>query len=153
MRKKCRRKVYMLVDPIRHAMTGAAVADSGVLDQLRIRELSALEAFRTGAATRADWNSLADLLNIAETMASNGVGRDEVLPVCERAQQALEAAQKRHAATGHLGLDGPGLQALRELAEYHDLQRTSISRAEYERAIQRTANRIRSANQRVKVLV
>jgi hypothetical protein len=152
-RKRCHRKHYALVDPIRHAITGAAITPDSALATLRLRELSAVEAFRTGRATRDDWMALADLSNVAETMARDGVGRDEVLPVCERVQEALGAAHDRYKAGGRLGLDGPGLQAARDLAEYHQLQRTSVCRAEYERAIKRTADRIKSAAADVKVYI
>jgi len=43
-----------------------------------------------------------------------------------------------------MGTTGPGLQAMRDLFEYHDLQRSSISRGEYERHIQSAINAIRS---------
>jgi hypothetical protein len=143
-RKKCRRKVYALVNPILMAIEGAAVTDKACLDKLRLLELAAIDAFRIGRATKDDWKALADLLNLAETMATQGIGRGEVLPACEQAQEALERALDRHDATGKLGIDGPGLEALRELHEYHDLQRLSISRSQYEQMIRLTANRIRS---------
>lgn len=41
-------------------------------------------------------------------------------------------------------MSGPGLQALRDLYEYHDLQRQSISRSEYEKWIRTAENRTRS---------
>lgn len=152
MRKRSRHRPIVPVNPITLAIEGAAITDARLLDQLRIRELSALEAFRTGAATRDDWMAVADILNVAETLAREGVG-PEALPACEAVQDALERAQQRFKATGRMGMDGPGLQAIRELADYYDLQRSSISRSQYERAIQRTAARIRSAAPGVKVLV
>jgi hypothetical protein len=68
-------------------------------------------------------------------------------------QEALGAAHDRFKAGQHLGFDGPGLQAVRDLAEFHDLQRSSVSRAEYERAIKKTADRIRSSHPSVKVVI
>ena len=50
-------------------------------------------------------------------------------------------------------MTGPQLIALRELAEWHDLQRRSIARSEYERFIVLTANRIRSSHPDVKVFI
>ncbi|MEJ7932563.1 hypothetical protein WG922_21515 [Ramlibacter sp. AN1015] len=151
MRKRCKRKVYGLVNPILHALQGAAITDVAALNKLRVREVRALEAFQFGRADLRDWQDLVDMLNIAETMARGGIG-PEVLPVCEQAQEALLQAGERQRAGKRMGVDGPGLVALRELAEYHDLQRTSVSRAEYERAITRTSNRIRGAAPEVKVL-
>ena len=43
-----------------------------------------------------------------------------------------------------MGITGPALQCLRDVYEFHDLQRTSISLSEYEKHIKDTANRIRS---------
>lgn len=151
-RKRCHRKVYRLVNPILHAISGAAITPSCDLDKLRLRELSAIESFRTGKATKDDWRALADMSNIAETMSRSGIG-PEVLPVCEQVQEALSAAHARFKAGGRLGFDGPGLQAVRELAEFHDLQRTSVCRSEYEKAIKRTADRIRSMAADVKVCI
>ena len=59
-------------------------------------------------------------------------------------QQALEHSHDRFKATGKMGLTGQGIQAVRHLVEYHDLQRQSISRSEYEDWIKTTANYIRS---------
>jgi hypothetical protein len=150
MKKQCKRKVYALVNPIAHAMAGAGVTDPKLLDRLRIRELSAIESFRTGAATRQDWMDVADFLNITETLATEGIG-PEALEACQRAQQALSEAFARRERTGKLGVTGPELQSMRDCYEFHDLQRTSISRARYEQAIAKTANRIRSAHPSVKV--
>lgn len=151
-RKRCRRKVWALVNPIEHAISGAAITAKRDLDQLRMRELTALDCFTHGRATVDDWRALADMLNIAETLARDGVG-PEVLEACARAEHALDEAHRRHKELGKLGFDGPGMQAMRDLAEYHDLQRTSIGRSDYERAIKKTADRIRSAPADVKVLI
>ena len=152
-RKHCRRKHYVLLNPLEHVLSGIAVTPEDRLDKLRLAELSAIESFAKGKATRSDWMAIADLVNVSETLANDGVGRDEVLPVTQKVQEALGAAHERHKAGGNLGFDGPGLQATRELAELHDLQRSSISRGEYERAIKKTADRIRSAHPSVKVVI
>lgn len=151
-RKRCHRKHYALVNPIALAIEGAGVTAKADLDRLRVLELSAIEAFAKGRATTADWRALADMMNVCETMASNGVG-PEALEACQRLQEALGAAIERHQAHGRPAFDGPGLQAARDTFEYHDLQRQSISRSEYERAIKRTADRIRSAAPDVKVCI
>lgn len=152
-RKKCNRRVWRRVNPIEHAIQGVAVTDKARLDKLRLLELSALEAFRTGKAKPDDWRALADMNNVAQIMAEKmGIG-PEVLPACEAAEQALGAAHQRYVGKGRLGFTGPELQALRDLAEFHDLQRTSISRSDYERAIKMTGDRIRSQHPDVKVFM
>lgn len=149
-RKRTKRKVYALINPIAHAIAGAAITDTASLDKLRMRELSAIESFRTGTAEKEDWMALADMTNIAETMAEDGIG-PEALEPCRKAQEALSEAHQRHNDTGRLGITGPQLEALRDAYAFHDLQRLSISRSRYEQAILKTANRIRSAHPSVKV--
>ena len=144
MRKKCKRKVWSTsINPLAHAIAGAAVADNAALDKLRLCELSAIDAMTKGMGTPHDWRWLADVLNIAETMAKHGIG-PEVLPYCEDAQKALLEAKERFDKTGKMGLSGTGIKAIKELWEYHDLQRTSVARSEYERMIQKTINHVRS---------
>lgn len=143
MRKKCRRKVYALVNPIECAILGAFVSQDGPLNKLRLAELSALDAMTKGVGTPEDFRWLADVLNISETLAKDGIGI-ELLPICENAQKALLEAKERHDKLGRLGLSGEGIKVLKELLEMHDLQRTSVARSVYENAIRKTANRIRS---------
>ena len=143
-RKKCRRKVWSTtINPIAHAMAGAAITDQKALDKLRLSELAAIDNIVYGRGTVEDWRWCADFMNIAETMAKNGIG-PEVLPVCQEVQQALFDAAKRYETTKKIVLSGVGIKALKDLWEYHDLQRTSIARSEYEKMIQKTANYIRS---------
>ena len=152
MKKACRRKHYPLMDTIRLAMEGAGITESDKLDKLRLMELSAIESFSRGRATPADWRDIANIVNLAETMAKGGVG-PEVLAACVEVDAALSAAHARHAATGRLGMTGPQLVALRELHAWHDLQRRIIARSEYEKWIQKTANKVRSAHPSVKVFI
>lgn len=144
MRKRCKRKVWSTsINPLAHAIAGAAVADDASLNKLRLCELAAIDAMTKGMGTPHDWRWIADVLNIAETMAKNGIG-PEVLEYCEKAQEALLEAKERYDKTGKMGLSGTGIRAVKDLWEYHDLQRTSVARSEYERMIQKTMNNIRS---------
>lgn len=147
-RKKCRRKVWAKVNPIEFAIEGAAITTDNLLDKVRLMELSAIESMVKGNGTIADWRYIVDMMNIAETMATNGIGI-EVLEVCEIVQKEMEQAAKRYEKTRKMGLTGTGIKFVRELYALHDLQRTSISRAEYERMIQKTADYIRSNHHRV----
>jgi hypothetical protein len=142
MRKRCKRKVWATnIDVVAHAIAGAAVSDEKSLDKLRLCELSAIDAMTKGMGTTEDWRWLADVVNIAETMGKHGIG-PEVLPYCQEVQKALLEAAERYQKTGKMGLSGVGITKVRELWEYHDLQRTSIARSEYEKMICKTANYI-----------
>ena len=146
MRKKTKRKVWALIDPIQHGIIGAAITQRDKLDKLRMLEYSALDAITKGQGTIHDWRTLVDVLNLSETMARNGIGKDEVLPVCEKAQKALHEAALRFQSTKRMGLSGEGIQAIRDLIQYADLQQSSISRSEFERYIQKTIDYIKSNN-------
>jgi hypothetical protein len=145
MRKKVKRKVWALIDPIHHGIIGASITHRDKLDQLRMLEYSALDAITKGKGTIHDWRTLVDVLNLSETMARGGIG-PEVLPVCEKAQKALHEAAMRYQSTMRVGLTGEGIQAIRELIQYADLQQSSISRSEFEKYIQKTKNYIKSNN-------
>ncbi len=142
-RKRTVRKVWHKLNPIELAMSGAAITPRAILDTLLARELSALDDFTHGRAGMAQWHDLANMVNLCETLGHEGVG-PEALEACDRAQEALIEAAKRFMLDGRMGLSGPGIQALRDCAEYHDLQRASIPRSQYERAIRLTAARVKS---------
>ena len=142
-RKKCHRKVWALVNPIVHAIEGAGICSDEALRDLRIRELAAIESFRTGTATVQEWSDIVALMNVCEHMANQGVG-PEARVTCQEAHRHLIEAAKRFERTGRMGTSGPGLTCLRELYQWHDLQRKSVARSEYDRHIADTANRIRS---------
>lgn len=143
MKKRCKRKVYQLLNPISMAIMGAAVSGKKPLDQLRLAELSAFDAVVSGKGCPEDMRWLIDVLNISECMAKDGIG-PELLPICKQAQESMLEAVERYNNTGKLGLSGVGIKAVKEMMEMHDLQRTSVARSVYENAIRKTANRIRS---------
>ena len=148
MRKRTKRNHWALLDCVSHAIVGAAITHRERLDKLRMLEYSALDAITRGQGTVTDWRTLVDVLNLAEMMGKNGVG-PEVLPICEKAQASLHKAAMRYQETMRMGLDGVGIQAIRELIEYADLQQSSIPRSEFEKYIQKTKNYIKSHGDRV----
>ena len=148
MRKRTKRKIWNLIDPITHGIVGAAITQRDKLDKLRMLEYSALEAITKGNGTIHDWRTLVDVLNLSEMMGKNGVG-PEVLPICQKAQESLHKAAMRYQETMQMGLDGVGIKAIRDLIEYADLQQSSISRSEFERYSQKTKDYIRSHGDKV----
>lgn len=152
MRKKTKRKVWNLIDPLTHAIVGAAITQRDKLDKLRMLEYSALDSMTKGSGTVSDWRTLVDLLNLSEMMGKGGIG-PEVLPICEKAQASLHKAAMRYQETMRMGLDGPGIQAIRDLIEFADLQQSSIPRSEFEKYIQKTKNYIKSHGDKVVEIV
>jgi len=151
MRKRCRRKVYQLVDPIAHAIAGAGITTDDCLKPLKDKEKAAIEAMRTGQATVHTWQELVDMNNVCQVMARNGIG-PEALPDSMMAEIELKNAAKRFESTGKMLLTGTGLKAIAEVMEWHHLQRTSISRSEYERMIRKTRNKLISKSKDVEVI-
>lgn len=144
MRKHCKRKrVYAATSPLAFVLDGIRPAPEAMLDKLRTRELSAIEAFRTGSAGLQEWTDINTILSMAETMARGGIG-PEALETCERAQTALIRAAKHFEATGRMVLTAEGLTAIRDLYEFHDLQRQSVSRGELEKWLDKAMRRVRS---------
>ena len=143
MRKQTRRKVYRLVNPISYAIEGATITPPEVLDKLRQRELTSIEAFRMGKAELADWQMINDMANLCEVMAKSGIG-PEALESAERAHEYLLEAYHRFNSTKRMGTSGLGLVAFRDCYEYHDLQRQSVSRSVYEQMLRKTMNQIKS---------
>lgn len=141
------------LDPMAVAMAGARVTDASILDDLRMRELQAIEAFARGQATQHDWRTVADMSNIAEALVILGVGRAEVQPVVDATQAALQDAHARYLKTDCIGTTGPGLQAMRDLYAWHDAQRTSCARSLYERALKLATDRIRGGHPSNRVCV
>lgn len=142
-RKRCIRKVWAKVDPVAHAIAGARVTSREDMDQLQMREMNALDAIVKGAGTLKHWQDLAALNNLTQTLAGQGVGY-EAMEAAHRAETALIDAADRFQRTGRMGLNGEGIKAIRDVLEFHDLQRSSISRSQYERAIQLTIARVKS---------
>jgi len=150
MRKRTRRKIYASEDtnPVLVALMGASMVDKDSLDKLRFGELSAIESISKGNGTLWEYRLLADMLNICERMAENGIG-PEALQACEAFNEELASMAERYEKTQKMGFTGQGLRLAREVYEYHDIQRQSITRAQYQLMIEKTNNYIRSNGHRV----
>lgn len=142
-RKKCIRKVWAKVNPLKHAIEGAALIPRAELDALLMRELASLDALTTGKGSLKEWDDMVAMNNLTQTLVSMDIGPEASKSACN-AELALIAAAERFQRTGKMGLDGPGIQAIRDVIEYHDLQRSSISRSRYEEAIRLTIARVKS---------
>lgn len=151
MRKKTKRKVYDRVCPITHAIVGASVTDEETLNVLRKKEQGSLEAFRTGVAEKKDWNNINTVAQLAESMAQANIG-PEVMVVVKIAEMHLLEAKERFMRIGKMGTTGLGLQAMKDLLEYHELQRTAVSRSVYETHVNRVRNMIQGKSPKIKFL-
>jgi len=149
MRKKSKyRPRGVILDPIAHAIKGVQrVATLPEGTDLRIKNHSALEAVRTGQATRADLDILISALNMTEALAMLRIGEDWRSEI-RASQDALFAVGSRGAETGKFILRGPELTALNLGMEIHDAQLQACTVSELERAMDIVANAIRSKKAR-----
>ena len=143
-RKRTVRRVWdTKINTITHAMAKASITPREDLDKLLAKELAAIEEISFGRGNLQHWLDLSNVVNICETLAHDKVGA-EALQSCWDAQDALIEAAKRFQDTKRMGLSGIGIQALRDVIEYHDMQRSSIPRSQYEAIIRLTAARVKS---------
>lgn len=142
MKKKCRRKVYQLINPIAHAIEGAFITDDKSLELLKAHELKILDAL-SGDDGLSGYYGLCELLGCAETMAKSGIG-PEVLEPCANAQAVLIKLHTRFTRWNKWDITPSEKQTLIDLMEWHHLQRTSVARSEYERFLKSATNKMRS---------
>jgi hypothetical protein len=152
VRKRTKRKIYdTTMCPVTHAIVGASITDEESLEVLRKKERDSLEAFKTGAATKQDWNNINAVVRLAESMAAANIGPEVMLHV-KIAEMHLLDAKDRWERIGKIGSTGPGLQSFQDILEYHELQRTAVSRSVYESHIKRVTDMIRSKSPKVRFL-
>lgn len=150
MRKRTKRKVWGLVNPIQHAIEGAEIPMGQDAERLLLGELSAIESFRLGQAVEEDWQLLSVMTAISALMAYEGK-QAEPLEAARQAWKCLDDILKRRERTGKWGCSGLELQVLRDMIEWHEAQRKTAARSVYESAIHRSKGLLQNKQQRMKV--
>ena len=126
MLKRCK------LAPLEVAMRNAAVTPAKARNQLTLAELSSLDAITHGHGRLIDFRRLVDANNLTEVLAKDfKIGGDEVMAATEAAEAALLGCARRIEHTGKIGFNGPELDALREMLEWHQAQRETASRGVY----------------------
>lgn len=88
---------------------------------LLVFALAALDAVTRGEATDVDLNNLAVISNISLLLCERGYGAN-VLDDVIAAQHVVVSMRERFDRTSRVGVDGPGLQRLRDLMDIHGQQ-------------------------------
>jgi len=136
MRKSCKRKHWNTspgFSAVAHAIIGACAINDEVLQDIRIRELSAIQSMQDHAGTEQDLYDVLALYSMSVVMAENGVGKFEVMPVCDQARTAIANLIKRFEKWGKFDARESEITILRELWDWHDAQRKSIPRSDYDK--------------------
>jgi len=144
MRKSCKRKHWNTspgFSAVAHAINGACVIDDQILQDIRIRELSAIQSMQDHTATDQDLYDILALHSMAVVMAENGIGKFEVMPVCTQAKTAIANLIKRVEKWGKFDARESEIIILRELWDWHDAQRKSIQRSDYDKYLKMAINK------------
>lgn len=112
------------------AMEHACIITKRRNDQFLLIELDCIASLRSGHFSNQQWNMLISLVNISEVMAKAGVGIEVVEPA-KRAEIALAQIRARYQMTAEWRARPEEVDAISELHQYHNLQRTSITYGEY----------------------
>lgn len=118
MRKRSKyRPKPVIRDAVNYVIGGLRPVADEEVRLVKIKNHGAIEAIRTGQATREQANFLVHAFNLANALACMGQGPDW-LPEIEAAQAALQAAGERP----RFGFTGPELQAVNLAMQVHDAQ-------------------------------
>lgn len=145
MRKRCRRKVVPLTNPVSLVLANLAPADRATTQRVLTAMYAALDALQFGRATTTDWNDLAEAVNHGYVFSKElGIG-SEHLDLFVEARQVLIRLGERYHERGRFVAAAPELQTLHEMAAVHDLQLQAANGKEAAACAARVAELKRSA--------
>lgn len=131
----------MLADPLQ-LLRPAPKTDR---EAIMVRFMTALEAVASGSHPgEAEWRDLVDAINTIETLAVTlrKLVPSEVMPTVNAAITAMALAAKRYQAGQGMRMDGPGLQALRDVLSIYSQCLESLTGREMAVAQQETQRRM-----------
>lgn len=145
-RARARFDKRVILNPIAVAIEGAALLPERDRMALQAIVQHAQADFSRGTDCTRHWLTMADALNISESLARLGIASDaDSVERIMAAQAVLAAAHQRHAQRGTWALRGAELQALDAGLWTHRIQLEHCSLREFERARADTVERIRQA--------
>lgn len=124
MRKRSKyRPKPQYVNPVERALESVRpiTQHDQYVTNLKVINMDALAALMKGEATRAHFNVLVAMHNVAEAMRKAGVG-PQFDAITDGSFEVLQAIAERKHRTGKFGATGPEIQALKDLLELHDAQ-------------------------------
>lgn len=136
---KKRRVRWVSSNPISIAITGVRKLNDNILSDLRLMELSSIEAIASGKGGQHDLSLLAGMAKLTEILADNGIGV-EAKQIAIDAQEALHSITDRSDRIGKLGVSMAELDALRTAFDAHDQQRQMVSHSAYEKFLKGLIN-------------
>ncbi len=139
MKKPFKSKYSRVQNPVLVAMANAApITDERNNAWLR-EENEAMDAMALRRGSNLHWNRLVRMANVSEVMAKTGIGV-EVIPVAAEAQVVLAQVHERCKPTGKWEMSMDEIHVMRELSEYHNLQRTAVPYGQFMQCFNRVVN-------------
>jgi hypothetical protein len=146
-RKKTKRKVWPLIDPIEHAAYQASTLSVAEWNRQMTPIIAAVDLLRQGNWEHENWSPLFECLNRIESITKLQRVSDQGL--IDDAQAAYTNALLRREKTGACALKAGELATLREVVEVYGSLLKEISHAQFQLACNHTnANMSRVLNQR-----
>jgi len=111
------RKAYRPRPVLLDALTRLQPASADHRQAVLMKFHTALDAMARGAHPGpSEWRDMADAINTIEalTQTMDLLQPSATMPTVDAAKEAMVAAERRYRHTGRAGVDGPGLQALRD---------------------------------------
>jgi hypothetical protein len=130
------------------ALSRLAPASTSERNALTARFLSALQMLAAGQHPgEQEWRDLADVVNTVETLVDpmGLLDRAATMPLVEAATAAMVAAARRYGDCGRIGLDCPGLQAMRDVIATFEQCAAGFTRHAMVKARELTEQRMRDA--------
>lgn len=145
--KKKRNKKYVpkpvMLDSMNWAMSGAHKLPKYKRDELLIPVDTAYKAMQRGEATREEWNTVANALNIAEALSEMQIGAN-LIPLIQAGLSALHDVAMRMLGGAKSTCKGAELTAIYEALDMYRIQLTECSQGEMSRAVKKVNDLHRS---------
>jgi hypothetical protein len=144
-RNKKPRKAYRPKPVIQNPLVFLQPAVQADQTRLLNRAYSALDCMVNGKDPRPEeWRDCADVVNVIETMAlhTGQLAADEVRDDVLTASESMRAAERRFKAGQGLRLDGPGIQAMREVLDVYAQALGGLTAMEMERVFAETRHQV-----------
>jgi hypothetical protein len=129
-----RRAVAITTNPVWRALNRTALPAAKQVDLALAANLALADVLR-GDGTRDDLDTIAVCANVSLVLSETGYGPENETKIIEAQEAIMRARMRAKKLTGRIGLDGLGLQALRDLLAIHDQQMAAATTADVTAAL------------------
>ena len=129
-----RRAVNITSNPVWRALNRRTLPAAKQVDLLLATNIALADVLR-GEGTRGDLDTMAMCANVALVLAETGYGPENEGKIIEAQEAIMRARMRAKKLTGRIGLDGLGMQALRDLLAIYAQQMAAATTADVTAAL------------------